>query len=313
MKRRQLSDLDVIEVSLVDRPANKRKFILFKSDPKEGSTSMPEKQEAEFIEELVEEMEKVETSDEAERLGEVEAQETQPEEAESETQQEQQPEQEAEKALSRKAQAAIKAALKALWPVRAEIPRSVLDALGRLVGYPGYGYPGYYPGYRYGYPAPMGKAEELPEEVKTALETLWKEREELSKRLEEAERIAKEERAKREEREAIEKFAQEYKNLPISPEEGGKLLKRLRDLDGDLVELFEGLLKKLDGVVKTEKILEEQGSSVPEENATPWAQLEAKAQELQGSGLSKEQAIAKVIEENPELYEQYRKEIFERR
>jgi len=310
MRRRRLSDLEVIEVSLVDRPANKRKFILFKSELKEGSTSMPEKQETEFIEELVEEMEKAEASGEAEKLGEAEAEETQPEEAEFETQQEQQPEQETEKALSQKAQAAIKAALKALWPVRAEIPRSVLDILGRLVGYPGYGYPGYA---TYGYPAPMGKAEELPEEVKTALETLWKEREELSKRLEEAERIAKEERAKREERESIEKFAQEYKNLPISAEEGGKLLKRLRDLDGDLVEVLEGLFKKLDGVVKTGKIFEEQGSSVPEENATPWAQLEAKARELQKSGLSKEQAIAKVIEENPELYEQYRKEIFERR
>jgi len=231
MKRRQLSDLDIIEVSLVDRPANKRKFILFKSELKEGSTSMPEKQETEFIEELVEEMEKAEASGEAEKLEEAEAQETQSEEAELETQQEQQPEQETEKALSQKAQAAIKAALKALWPVRAEIPRSVLDVLGRLVGYPGYGYPYGYP--TYGYPAPMGKAEELPEEVKTALEALWKEREELSKRLEEAERIAK--------------------------------------------------------------------------------QLEAKAQELQKTGLSKEQAIAKVIEENPELYEQYRKEIFERR
>ena len=319
---RELRDVEVFEVSLVGAPANRRKFLLFKSDDESEGGDM-----SDFLNQLEEELREPAEKTEAEGQAteaEVQEPEAQPEaavatepeasagteaEAEAETEagpeagepeESPLPEAEPTEKLSQKAKDAIKRALKVLWEVRAELPKGLLTNLGALVGYPAYGYP---------QPA---KKSELPAEVKKQLDALFKEREELLKRLERAEEIAKAERDLRLTKEFIAKAEDELPALPIKPEEFGPVLKQLHELDEGLYEKVFEVLKSTNELLAKGEFFKEIGSSV-EQPASAREKLKAKAEELMKAnpGMSRAEAYERVIKSEPELYYEYEKELKE--
>lgn len=278
-----LTDLEVLEVSLVAKPANKKRFLLFKSE--EGRE--------------VEELTKMEESEE---------------EAFSE------PVQAVE--LSEKAVRAVKGALKILNEYRDELPSDALSRLAALAGYGGapaegkaakpygyrpygYGY-GYGPGYGYrksveteGEERPEFDLSAVPEDIRAKLEVLIKQGEDATKRaheLEEEKRLA----------EFVTKAKDEYPHLSATPEEIGGLMKDVSNtLPEEAKSFLERLLKSAEAAVS--QAMQPVGtSSVSDESQSSWERIEKAAEHLRGeAGLTRAQAIAKVLETQPELYRDY--------
>ncbi len=274
-----LTDLVVAEVSLVERPANRRKFLLFKSEEGEG----------------VEDLEKAEPA-QAEETGEaVQAAE-----------------------LSEKAAQAVKAALRLLNEHKGELPGDLLDNLAALAGYgtaPAqgkdmnpYGYRYGYAPYRYGYrkseeAGEPGKAEFdlsiVPEELRAKMEAVIKQGEDAVKKareLEEEKRLSG----------FVEKARAELPHLAAAPEEIGKLLKDAEDgLPPEARGFLERLLKSADSALA--QAMQPAGASARSEgSAGAWDKIEKAAAHLVAeAGITRPQAIRKVLEAQPELYREY--------
>jgi len=276
-----LTDLVVAEVSLVERPANRRKFLLFKSEEGEG----------------VEDLEKAEPSQTEETGEAVQA-----------------------AGLSEKATQAVKAALKILNEHKGELPGDLLDHLAALAGYgtaPAQGKEMKPYGYRYGY-APYGyrygyrKSEEadkegkqefdlsvVPEELKAKMEAVIKQGEDAARRareLEEEKRL----------REFAEKARAELPHLAAIPEEVGRLLKDAEEgLSPEARGFLERLLKSADSALA--QALQPAGASPKgEKAASAWDKIEKAAAHLVAeAGITRPQAIRKVLEAQPELYREY--------
>jgi hypothetical protein len=170
---------------------------------------------------------------------------------------------------------------------------------------------------------PFGKSEEfveMPEAI--SLEELAKNLEneeqrelifkaldlvaEAEDRAAQAEEIAKAERDHRLVREYVEK-ARSYTNLPVTPEEFGPVLKSMYEaLEEDQVALIEKALGQTNNDLG--RYFSEVGKSAT--TTEPVAALDAKVEEIRKSdtSLSREQAFAKMLEEDPSLYDQYTKE-----
>jgi len=222
----QLSDLEIPEVSLVPRGAIKKRFFIYKSE--EGS-SMEEILKA-VLETELEDESKVEEVLKAAKL-------------------------------SDKAKGAVKGALRLLNAYKDELPKDIMKTLAELAGY---GYPAPTEKAKgkkneeeedkkkkYGYPAPAKKEDgsydfsSIPEEVRPAVEALWKEHQEAVKKAEELEKVLKEERDKQLRKEFIQKAADEFANLPTKPEEFGLVLKGLAEKAPEEYAKLEGAwLKK---------------------------------------------------------------------
>jgi len=213
------------------------------------------------------------------------------------------------KELSDKAKEAVKSVLKILVAYQDELPSDLLKRLADLLGY---GYPEY--------PAPEVKASaeevkpevkpeakpeeksELPPELQSKLESLWKEREDLKKALDE-------EREKRIQKEYLEK-AQEFRYVPDSQENIANLL---RALDEKVPELKDTIFKVLNSyreAVNQAGILKEFGNDTSI-GFSAWSKVEAMANSLieKDSTMTKPMAIEKILKEHPELYEQYLQEV----
>ena len=197
------------------------------------------------------------------------------------------------KNLSDKAKEAAKGALKILLAFKDEFPKDILDILGKLAGYS--------ESEQYGYPEPQ-KKEELPPEIKKKLDALWKEKELLQKQLEEE----KEKRIMKE----FEERASQFSNLPLPKEKIAVLLRKTAELGEEVYKDFETILKSLDEQLKQNLLFKEQGKSL-EGASSAWSKIEQLANTIieKNAGFTKEQAIRKVIEENPELYLEYQKEV----
>jgi len=132
--------------------------------------------------------------------------------------------------------------------------------------------------------------------------------EDLEKKAKEAEELAKKEREERIKKEYIAKAAG-YQALSINPEEFGLVLKSLAEKDPENFTKLEALLKAADEAISKSALFKEIGRSGAGESST-WAKVEAMAKDMvqKNAGMTKEQAIAKVLRENPELYDAYRKE-----
>lgn len=201
--------------------------------------------------------------------------------------------------LSEKARNAVKGALKILVAYKDELPKDILKTLADLAGYE-YAEPEEYPEPGTKKEKEKKMDENIPPEIKAKLEALWKEKEELRKALEA-------EIEQRKIREYIAK-AEEFKNLPTNPQELGLILKNIAEKLPEDYEKIERLLKAADECIKSSEIFSEKGSSLGG-TSDVWKKIEALAESyIQKDGrLTKEQAIAKVLEENPELYKEYKK------
>lgn len=332
---RKLTRLDVREVSLVNRAANRRKFAIVKAD-ETGGDEMPDPitQDEDFMAVLDEPIEG--EDDLLRKVGLLKAE------------------------ISDKARNAARGALRMLAAYKDEIPAGATKDLAALAGY--------------GYPAPKGKkgvkpdedepddAEEkrrrqqkadAPVEIPADLLPLIKADPELhtqvvallkaagdpvaqaslaifkrqADRIQKAETRAENERRERLNDAALTKAAT-FAHVPASTEEIAAVLRHLEDSgveietvqkaeDGSerkvkqtLAASFERLLKSVEEVVKASELLRPRGSDQPMPGSALGKITQmAEALVQKGAGkLTQEQAWAQVVKANPGLYKEYRKE-----
>lgn len=219
--------------------------------------------------------------------------------------------------ISDKAKAAIKGAAKLLNAYKDDLTPDVIDVLMECAGVerkkkekdedkkkkkPEYGY---------AYPVKKDGTldlEVIPEEMRPMVEVLWKEAQENKKRADEAVKKAQEIEDKAKQAEFIAKAEKEMGFLPIVPSKLGPILKSIAENLPDIYPEIEGLLKQVSKISEQSKLFKAVGSDARDVSA--WNAIEAKAQEIIAKeNITKEQAIAKVLRQNPELYEVYRREL----
>lgn len=334
---RKLTRLDVREVSLVDKAANKRRFAILKAEDGDGGTHMDEQV----------------VLDEA-----LEAALAEPIEGEAALLQK------AGEPLtkaSEKAKNAIKGALRMLNSVKDEVPAEALKALASAAGY---GYPAPQKKRRHmddeeydedGKKKPIKKADDveptIPDdllplikddpEVRPQIVTLLKAADEdpvakaaLELHRKQATRLRKaEEKAAGEEQRRLHVEAlAKAKEFPYLPTAEGEIASALvvaeavptkitksagdeKDAKKTVTESFKdwfvGLLTKTNTAMKENALLKEAGSGTPAPGSA-LAQLTALAegivQKSADKALTKEQAFAMAANQNPGLYAQYQRE-----
>ncbi|MFA7018529.1 MAG: hypothetical protein WC239_06060 [Sphaerochaetaceae bacterium] len=107
-----------------------------------------------------------------------------------------------------------------------------------------------------------------------------------------------------------------FKALPIKAEELGPVLKRVAQSSKDDYDKVEAVLKAANELVERNNLLmKELGASGGSDTGSDvWTRVETAANNLiakSADPLSKEQAIAQVLRDNPELYSEYQKELKE--
>lgn len=157
----------------------------------------------------------------------------------------------------------------------------------------------------------IGKFDERPAQTDD-LETIFKSADprlvEIVKSAEEraatAERVAKAERNHRLEREFVSKAA-EFDYLPVDPERFGPILKSAAEsLDGSAFETLLGVLHAANTALAESGLFEEVGKSHTDLGGDEIAKAAGRIQ-AQFPDLTKEQAIAKAVELDPSLYNNY--------
>ncbi len=124
-----------------------------------------------------------------------------------------------------------------------------------------------------------------------------------------AQEIAKAERDLRLTREFVAKAAG-YDALPIEPEKFGPVLKVLHEKAPAEAAQVEAVLQGANEAVQKGALYAEAGRSGVSSGGSAWAEIEKAAGELvsKSTGMTKEQAVAKVMEMRPELYARYLRE-----
>lgn len=148
--------------------------------------------------------------------------------------------------------------------------------------------------------------EDTREAVNKALEAVSK----AEARAEEAETIAKAERDHRLTQEYIAK-AKTYVNLPVDPSEFGPVLKRLHEtMPDEDVELLTKALSSSNELVASTGIFSEIGKQGGAGGYEVISKVDAKAKEMveKSTDMTLEQARAKVLEDSPDLYDEYLQE-----
>lgn len=300
---RELLDLDVREVSLVDRPAIRRKFLIIKRD-EDGENTMSDDQEvvakeatAKAHEQEAFTFDEVPCSDE-----EVAKTEVQPEEAiEASAQEEtlEKSEEEVAEVQAAKAAEAPKEEKEEKEEEEEEEEESEKKAAKSKTS------------------STLSKRDDgtynlegVPENVQEAIENICKQHDAAIEKAERLEEVLKAERGERLRRDFIEKADKEYTNLPGTSEDLGVLIKSLHDLDEAVAQKIEGIFKTVNAQLESGAILEEVGTPAVEAETTAWGRIEKQASELVSTGDSNSQAaaISKVLEMNPQLYQDYLKE-----
>lgn len=126
-------------------------------------------------------------------------------------------------------------------------------------------------------------------------------------RAEAAEMIAKAERDFRLEREFIGKAAA-YRNLPVEAEKFGKVLKHAAEnLNTEAFDALTAVLSAANEMLNNTMMFTEVGKSTAFDNDGPTSEINKAAVRLmeQNPSLTREQAIAKAVETNPNLYHSY--------
>lgn len=205
--------------------------------------------------------------------------------------------------ISDEAKEAIKGALKLLYAYKDELPAEIIAELTKLLGLE-YAEP------EYPEPTERGRKEDEEEEkkekeaeespiVKEKILQIMKENEELRERLNKEIRIRKEKDA----------LLRVEKELPNIPENAELVAKMLVDIEEKIPEHASTLLRLLRGYSEAVKQITKEVGAGGEAPKSVWSKIEALAKEkVEKEKITKEQAIAKVLEENPNLYEEYLKE-----
>lgn len=272
----QLTNIEVHEVSLVPKAANMRKFLLTKSLSAEPN---------EEVNSLIESIEKI------------------------------------KKNLSPEAQKAVSNALDTLRDAGDEIPANVIRMLTALVGASQKQDDGDdddddddNPMHRQQQKPPRkGEAKmskqattkeeilkSVSDEMRPIIEQLWKEKED-------AENLIKEQKDAAKKQEYITKAAT-YTNLPIKAEEFGLVLKELSEKAPEALAKLEEVLKSVNEQLGENVLMKEiggNGSGLSGQQSMTKVEKAAEAVRQANPSFTKEQAITKALELNPELYNDY--------
>lgn len=287
-EKNRLTDLEVAEVSLVGKPANKRSFLVFKE---EGGVEMPDVNEK-ILEILQEELPENIVS----QLAEGELEDLEEEEME-----------------------ALRSAVKLLRAYKQELPENVLETLAELAELKlpeneeeeviGQDEDEKIMAKKMlkGYPEPVKKADGsfdlsgVPKEQRAIIEALWKQAE----RSELLEKQLQNEVDQRLVKQFVEK-AEAFSNLPIKASEIGPVFKTLAERAPKEFEKIDSILKAVDEALGQSKLYKEIGSN-HQGASNAWDKVEQLAAQIvqKDNQMTKEQAIAKVLEQNPALYSEY--------
>ena len=150
----------------------------------------------------------------------------------------------------------------------------------------------------------------LPPAAQAAIDAIWKDREELVAKSAELEKSLGEEIAKRSRREYLGKAEKTLCNIPgHSLDEVVDLMIEVKATNEELGARVEKALEASSAALQGGALLVEAGRSVPDTTGgDPWAKIQkiAKSEVEKSSGaLTMPQAIAKTIQTNPALYEEY--------
>jgi hypothetical protein len=110
-------------------------------------------------------------------------------------------------------------------------------------------------------------------------------------------------------REYVAKAAQ-FRALPVKADEFGPVLKRLATSDAEAYAEVERVLRAADAAMTKSDLFREIGRGGAGAADSAWARIEAAASGLVGksAGLTQEQAIARVLSDQPALYDEYLRE-----
>lgn len=135
----------------------------------------------------------------------------------------------------------------------------------------------------------LGKAEELEKRANSAEEQL--------KKMQDSAKL----------QEYVRK-AESFKALPVKAAEFGPLLKTLADTNPEQVAALEKLLHSTDEMLQKSLLFKEIGTGVESNGA--WSEIEKAAESIRQTDtkLTKEQAITKAIQDNPEIYKRWKED-----
>lgn len=147
----------------------------------------------------------------------------------------------------------------------------------------------------------------IPEAVRPVIEALWKENEAAVTKAKELEATLKAERDERLTREFVAKAAA-LKNLSLNADEMGPVFKTLSESAPDAWAKIEGLLKTANQQLSQTALFREIGTSGGASAGSAWGRAVQMAEQMvqkSDNGMTKEQAITKVLQQNPDLYNEY--------
>lgn len=157
--------------------------------------------------------------------------------------------------------------------------------------------------------------EEMDEEetMKALVKSLPEPVREMLKKAEDAASKAQEELRKEREARRDEEFVEKaagWSHLTLDAKNFGPALRRLTDIDANLAEQVEKALEAANAQSESASIFDEigRGSRPDESNAYAKVQALAKAAKEAGEFATVEQAVAGIIQKNPDLYAAYRNE-----
>ena len=285
-----LTDLDVAEVSLVKKPANKRAFLLFKQLDEGGEERVPDLKEK--LIELITSEAPLELEEKLELI-------------------------EGQEGLTEECREIVKEVVKVLRAYKADLPEDILEVIAelaelklpeRIVDQKPMAEEEEKIEIMAGFPRPIKKADGsydlsgVPKEQRAIVEALWKQ-------AERADQLAKELREEKELRirKEFEERAKQFDNLPISAEELGRILQAFHEKAKEEYDKIERLLRAVNEALEQSEILKEFGSSYNGSSGGAWTKIEKLAQGLiqKDANLTKEKAISIVLEANPQLYAEY--------
>ena len=280
-----LEDLQVFEVSLVNKPANGRAFYMTKAADK-GNNQMVNEKILALMETPLDSEDKIDAM-----ISKAE--------------------------MSEDAVAAVRAALRLLDAFKDEIPSDTLTGLAAAAGMDMHmeeeremedeADKGYHD---------MDKTEEMiskadiPEDLRPTLEALWKSNQEQQERVKQLEGVLKAERDERLLNEETERISKAYSRVPGGePSKVAQLLIDLRKAAPDSASAVEEILTATQrALVAKEDAFEEAGANVVESApGDTWGKIQAMASERVTKGLVENhaKAVDQVLTENPELYAAY--------
>jgi hypothetical protein len=276
MEIKRLKELETHEVSIVDRPANRRTFLVLKNETSTGDKDMEDKilslldTPFENEEQYLETLKKNEMSDDAIQ--------------------------------------AIAAAMRLLKPHQETLSGEGMNVVKELLGIEEEEKTS---DDNEGTTDTELDINEVPEDVRNQVESLFKSQSEAIQKAEELEKEINVMKAEKLRKQFVAKAESDFGSIPgTTAVDLGELLQELTAVAPDATAKIESILESVNKAMETSEVLEEAGQAVVEESGTAWDKVEARAAELRKGNpdLSVYQARAKVLENNTDLFQAYNNE-----